>query len=107
AFSGYAELKRDLEYLGTLSGNPDMAQGLEQLLMLFTQNQGLAGLDQARPWGASLSITDDGSQFPALAFLPVTDLKELLDALSGLIGEAADAGDGIYEIKKGTNNYFI
>lgn len=106
-FSGYAELKRDLEYLGTLSGNPDMAKGLEQLLMLFTQNQGLAGLDKGRPWGASVSITADGSQFPALAFLPVTGLKELLDALAAVIGEADDAGDDIYQIKRGTTTLFI
>lgn len=107
SFSGYAELKRDLEYLGTLSGNPDMAKGLEQFLMLFTQNQGLAGLDEARPWGAAVSVTADGSEFPALAFLPVSDLKQLLDALAVLVGEAVDAGDDVYEIKRGQNTYFI
>jgi hypothetical protein len=107
AFSGYGELKRDIEYLGSLSGNPDMAKGLEGLLMIYTQNQGLAGLDQARPWGASVSITADGSQFPALAFLPVTDLKALLDAAATILGEAVDAGDDVYEIKKGVNAFFI
>ncbi|HET6881816.1 MAG TPA: hypothetical protein VFI31_16750 [Pirellulales bacterium] len=107
SFSGYAELKRDIEYIGGLSGNPDMAAGLEQLLILLTQGQGLAGVDQARPWGAAVSITADGSQFPALAFLPVTDLSKLLDALAGVIGEAVDAGDDIYEIKRNTNSYFI
>ncbi len=107
AFSGYGELKRDLEYLGTLSGNPDIAKNLESLLMVFTQNQGLAGLDPARPWGASVSITGDGSQFPAIAFLPVTDLKKLLDATSAMLGEADEAGDDIYQIKKGGNTYFV
>lgn len=107
SFSGYAELKRDLEYIGTLAGNPDLAAGLEQLLLLLTQGQGLAGVDQARPWGASLSITSDGSQFPALVFLPVNDLTKLLDALAAYIGEAVDAGDDIYEIKRNANTYFI
>ncbi|HWB09478.1 MAG TPA: hypothetical protein VG826_09650 [Pirellulales bacterium] len=107
AFSGYGELKRDIEYLGKLSGNPDMAKGLEGLLMIYTQNQGLAGLDQARPWGAAVSITADGSQFPALGFLPVTDLKALLDATATILGEADDAGDEVYEIKKGVNAFFI
>ena len=107
SFSGYGELKRDLEYLGTLSGNPDMAAGLEQLLMLFTQGQGLAGLDQSRPWGVSMSITDDASQFPALAFLPVDDLSKLLDALAAYLGEAVDAGDDIFEIRRNTNTFFI
>ncbi|HVX13767.1 MAG TPA: hypothetical protein VHC22_21475 [Pirellulales bacterium] len=107
SFSGYAELKRDLNYFGTLAGNPDIAAGFEQLLLLFTQGQGLAGLDQARPWGASVSITADGSEFPALVFLPVTDLSKLLDALAAIVGEADDAGDDIFEIKRGTNTYFI
>jgi hypothetical protein len=107
SFSGYAELKRDVEYIGTLAGNPDMAAGLEQLLLLLTQGQGLAGVDQARPWGAAVSITDDGSPFPLLAFLPVTDLSKLLDALAGVIGEAVDAGDDIFEIKRNTNSYFL
>lgn len=105
-FSGYAELKRDLGYLGTLSGNPEMAQGLEQMLMLFTQNQGLAGLDQKRPWGAALSIGDEGG-FPVLVFLPVDDLKKLLDALGAIIGAAVDAGDGVFEIKQGAMTLFI
>ncbi|MGH7139179.1 MAG: hypothetical protein ACREHD_25830, partial [Pirellulales bacterium] len=86
---------------------PDLAAGLEQLLLLLTQGQGLAGVDQARPWGASLSITSDGSQFPALVFLPVNDLTKLLDALAAYIGEAVDAGDDIYEIKRNANTYFI
>lgn len=107
AFSGYAELKRDLEYIGGLSGNPDMAKGLEGLLSLFTQGQGLAGLDQSRPWGAAVSITSDGSQFPAMAFLPVTDLKQLLDALAGPLGEADDVGDDVFEIRKSGNALFI
>lgn len=105
-FSGYAELKRDLGYLGTLSGNPEMAQGLEQLLMLFTQNQGLAGLDQKRPWGAALSIGAEGG-FPVLVFLPVDDLKKLLDALGAIVGAAVDAGDGVFEIKQGAMTLFI
>lgn len=105
-FSGYAELKRDLGYLGTLSGNPDMAQGLEQMLMFLTQNQGLAGLDQKRPWGAALSISDEGG-LPVLVFLPVDDLKKLLDALGAIIGAAVDAGDGVFEIKRDPLTLFI
>jgi hypothetical protein len=107
AFSGYGELKRDLEYLGTLSGNPDMAKGLEGLLSVFTQGQGLAGLDQARPWGAAVSVTDDNSEFPALAFVPVTDLKQLLDSIAGLLGEADDAGDDVYEIHRGSSTFYL
>lgn len=107
SFSGYAELKRDLEYLGTLAGNPRMADGLEQLLLLFTQGQGLAGVDQARPWGASLSITSDASQFPAVAFLPVSDFDKFLETLAAVVAEPVDAGDDIYEIRRNPNTYFL
>lgn len=107
SFSGYAEFKRDLEYLGTLAGNPRMADGLEQLLLLFTQGQGLGGIDQARPWGAALSITADGSQFPAMAFLPVGDFDKLLETLATVIADPVDAGDDIFEIRRDPNTYFL
>lgn len=107
SFSGYAELKRDLAYLGTLAGNPRMADGLEQLLLLFTQGQGLGGVDQARPWGAALSITPDGSQFPVVAFVPVSDFDKLLETLGTVIAEPVDAGDEIYEIRRNPNTYFL
>lgn len=107
SFSGYAELKRDLQYLGTLAGNPRMADGLEQLLLLFTQGQGLGGVDQARPWGASLSITSDASQFPAVAFVPVKDFDTMLETLAAVVAEPVDAGDDIYEIRRNPNTYFL
>ncbi|HUY31472.1 MAG TPA: SHD1 domain-containing protein [Pirellulales bacterium] len=106
SFSGYAELKRDLEYLGALSGNLDMAAGLEQLLLPFTQGHVLTGLDPARPWGASLRVADDGSRYSVVAFLPVDDLGKLLDALAASI-EVDGVGDGIYEIKRNANTFFI
>ncbi len=108
SFAGYAELKRDLEYLGTVSGNPDMANNLEGLLMLFTQNQGLAGLDQDRPWGLALSLGDGGIAPPAgLVFLPVSDLQKLLGSLAALTGEPEDKGDGVWEIKKDANSVYV
>ncbi|HXT58373.1 MAG TPA: hypothetical protein VN699_07055 [Pirellulales bacterium] len=106
SFSGYGELKRDLEYLGTTSGNPDMAKTLEGMLALFTQGQGLAGLDQDKPWGAAASLPEGGLP-NVLAFLPVSDLQKLLGALAGLTGEPVDKGDGVLEIKRDANSIFI
>jgi hypothetical protein len=106
SFAGYAELKRDLEYLGTLAGNPRMADGLEQLLLLFTQGQGLGGVDQARPWGAALSINSEASQSSA-AFLPVSDFDKFIETLSAVIAEPVDAGDDVYEIRRNPNTYFL
>ncbi|HEX7378590.1 MAG TPA: hypothetical protein VF278_15835, partial [Pirellulales bacterium] len=77
------------------------------LLLLFTQGQGLGGIDQARPWGAALSITADGSQFPAMAFLPVGDFDKLLETLATVIADPVDAGDDIFEIRRDPNTYFL
>jgi len=106
SFSGYAELKRDLEYLGARSGNPDLASLLEQLLSRFTKRHGLAGVDQDRPWGASLSMTADGSRFPTLVFLPVSDMAKLVEALGAALGGTVDAGDDMYEIKSNAKIYY-
>lgn len=108
SFSGYAELKRDLEYLGETSGNPDMVKQLEGLLTFFTQGQGLAGLDQDKPWGAAAALPEGGLGAPnLLVFLPVTDLQKLLGALAQLTGEPVDKGDGILEIKKDNNSVYV
>jgi hypothetical protein len=107
SFAGHGELKHDLDYLGTLAGNPNLAARVEQLLLRFTQDEGLAGVDAARPWGASLSIAADGSSFSVLAFVPVTDLRKLLDALESTFGKASDVGDDVYEIERDTGSLFI
>lgn len=108
SFSGYAELKRDLEYLGETSGNPDMAKQLEGLLTFFTQGQGLAGLDQDKPWGAAAALPEGGFGAPnLLVFLPVNDVQKLLGALAQLTGEPVDKGDGILEIKKDANSVYV
>jgi len=45
SFSGYDEWMGDLEYVGKISDNPNLAVGREAMLKLFTQNKGLDGLD--------------------------------------------------------------
>lgn len=80
SLSGYDALKADLGFIGRLSGNPEMANQLEAMLNLFTRNQGLAGLDKAKPWGAVVRF-QDGQPMP-LTFVPVTDLQQLLGVLS-------------------------
>ncbi|HVX60251.1 MAG TPA: hypothetical protein VHC19_06615 [Pirellulales bacterium] len=108
SFGGYAELKRDLQYLGTVSGNPDMANSLEGLLSFFTQGQGLAGLDQDRPWGAAASLGDGGAAQPStLVFLPVKDLQKLFSSLAALVEEPEDKGDGVWAIQKEAYTLYV
>ena len=104
SLSGYKEIKSDLDFIGTLSGNPGMSKSLEGALAMFTQGQGLAGLDETRPWGVVIGF--DGVQPQVLAFIPVKDMKKLLGALSGLIGEAHEA-NGVTKIQAGPMPLFL
>ena len=69
----------DIAFIGNLAGNPDLDKNLEGMIKLFTQGQGLNGLDKKRPLGVTL--TTDGLQFQPLVILPVNNLKTLLEAL--------------------------
>lgn len=104
AITSYDELMKDLAFLGEISGNPGMDQQLDGMLKLFTQNQGLKGLDTTRPWGATVQ-TDD-VQFQPLIFLPVKSLKDLLGALGPMVGEPEDEGDGVLGLQAGPQKIY-
>jgi hypothetical protein len=105
AFSGYDELKANLTLLGNLAGQPGVADGAEGLLKMMTQGQGVAGLDTSKPWGAVFQA--QGPQTAFFAFLPVSDLKKLLDTLSKQSLEAKDVGDGVFEIATPAQPVFV
>lgn len=94
--ASYERLMTDIAFIGNLAGSPDLDKNLEGMIQLFTQGQGLNGLDKKRPLGVTL--TTDGTQFQPLLILPVNNLKTLLEALAGLVGEAQDAGNGVFEL---------
>ena len=50
-FSSYDELMKDVDFLGSLGGQPQASQMIDQMLQMFTQNKGLAGLDKSKPIG--------------------------------------------------------
>ena len=104
SLAGYDRIMEDLDFLGGLAGNPGLSKNLEGAIQLFTQGQGLAGLDKKRPWG--ITLTTDGSSFQPLVFLPVNSLKQLLDALAGLIGEAQEGPNGTYQLSVFNFNIF-
>ncbi len=98
SLAGYQRIMDDIAFVGKLSDSPDLAKNLEGMITFFTQGQGLAGLDKTKPWG--LAASTDGLSFQLLGFVPVTDLKKLLDALSGFLGDP-DEEDGVYKIQAG------
>ena len=100
SLSGYDNLLADVGFLGQFVGQPALAEQLTKTLELYTQGQGLPGLDKSRPWG--MVVQTDGTQFQPLAFAPVTDVKQLLGALENLQLEAQDRGAGVFELQSTT-----
>lgn len=105
SLASYQSLLSDIGYIGTISNNPGLDQNIEGMLKLFTQGQGVNGLDRKRPWGAV--VNTDGLQFEPLIFLPVESLKQLLTSLAAVVGEARDMGNGVYQIAPAGQTAFV
>ncbi|MFO0191184.1 MAG: hypothetical protein ACK54F_08045 [Planctomycetia bacterium] len=91
ACDSYADLKKQLGWLGTQIDNPGLAGLLESMILLATQGRGLAGLDVKRPLGAV--VTSDGADLAVHGFVPVKDLERLLASLQGITGPVETEGD--------------
>jgi hypothetical protein len=91
ACDSYADLKKQLGWLGNQIDNPGLAGMLESMLLLATQGRGLAGLDVKRPLGAV--VTSDGDDLAVHGFVPVKDLDRLLASLQGVTGPVETEGD--------------
>ena len=75
SFAGFGELVDDLNFVGEVSDVDDLGTSLEGMLEMFTQGQGLAGIDRDRPWG--LVVSTNGGEFQLLGFLPLNDSRRL------------------------------
>jgi hypothetical protein len=91
ACDSYADLKKQLRWVGTLVDQPALDGFAESFIMMATQFKGLAGLDVARP--AGLVVTAAGDLPTAHAYVPVKDLGKLLDSLVGVVGPVEMVGD--------------
>jgi len=92
AFSGTGELIDDLNFVGGLSGNPQLGAALEMSLRLLTGGRELATLDKSKPWGAVLLT--DGQQFTVQGFLPLGDIDQLRQVLEPLEVDVEEPGEG-------------
>ncbi|MGD0655470.1 MAG: hypothetical protein ABSA16_14100 [Thermoguttaceae bacterium] len=107
SFSGYSELKADVEAIGKLAGRPELAQMAEGMLAMVTQGKGLAGLDKEQPLGLVL-LNDGSEEFTAYAFLPISDLAPLMELMKNpATGESPKAEDGVYEVQLGPENVYV
>ena len=83
AVDSYGDLKKQVDWLGGLSGNPALSLTVEQFIALGTGGKGLQGLDTKRPLG--LVVTASNDQPGLHGFVPVTDGDALQEALAGVI----------------------
>ncbi len=104
-FSGYDRLHEDLEFIGQLSNQPELANSLDGIVALVTKFQGPVGLDKRRPWGVAVST--DGVELQNLGFLPVTDVKKLLALFADSIGNPEELDDSILKISANGAPVFI
>ena len=91
----YADLKKQVRWVGTLVDQPALDALAETPIMMATQFKGLAGLDVTRPIG--LVVAAAGDQPAIHAYVPVKDLAKLLDSLSGILGPVEEA-DGVRRV---------
>ncbi len=91
AVASVEEMLADVGYITAAAGMEDAGKTARLFGSALT-----AGMDKKRPAGMYVIPTD--GDFHAIAFIPVTDLKQLLEIHKEYIGEPRDAGDGILEI---------
>lgn len=102
-YAGYDRTMKTVEFLGQLAGKPDLASGVEQMLKMMTGGQGLQGLDPQQPWG--VVVRSEGLGVNGYAFVPVTDLKQLLTVLTPFVGPATESG-GLFKIERGAQTFY-
>lgn len=81
----------DIVYLSRIVGMEDTGKTAQLFGNALT-----AGMDKSRPSG--LLIVPAGGNFQAVAFIPVTNLKLLLEVHKEQVGEPKDVGGSILEI---------
>jgi len=87
----YADVRKQLGWLGMQVGQPGLAGGLETVLLMATQGRGLAGLDVKRPLG--IVVSTDGGDVAVQGFLPVKNVDDLLESLKSVTGPVERQGD--------------
>lgn len=88
----------DIGYVTNLAGFGDFGKTIALFGGAYT-----SGMDKKRPSGAI--VIPQAGDFRVLTFLPVKDLKMMLETFKERIGEPRDVGDGVLEIGQGQTVY--
>ena len=105
SLTSYDELLKNLDFIGELAGQPGSAQQAEMMINLFTQGQGLAGLDKSKPSG--VIVQTDGMSVEVLAFIPVSDVKPLLGVLTAFDIVSEEGENGVFTVQAGPQELFV
>jgi hypothetical protein len=97
--NSYDELKQDINFLGSLAGQPELASTFEPFILGFTQ-----GLDKAKPLG--VLVQSDGMQFGGAVCLPVQNLKTFLANLQAFGVTSTELDNGLQQISANGQNLF-
>jgi hypothetical protein len=107
SFAGYDRLVADIDAIGRWSGDAGLGQRLQLLLLTMPQSDATKGpltLETARPWGAVL--LDDKPTPVSYVFLPVADLKPLVELVQGQLSCTVKVSHGVYQIPFGKDNFY-
>lgn len=96
SIDAYADIKKQLGWIGGQVGNPTLAGFAESFILMATQGKGLGGLDVNRPIGVVVTAGTDGTP-KVQGFVPVKDLTKLLSVVQGTLGPAQSV-DGVKRI---------
>ena len=96
ACTNYDHLMNDVNFIGSLIGQPNISQGVEGQLAMMTGGKGLAGVDKSKPWG--LILQSDGMQFLPVVCLPVTNGDEVVATIATVGGEVKDTNGGLKQL---------
>ena len=80
-------------------GKEEFAEQLDDLIKLYAGEKGLEGVDPKRPWGLYVKLGEDLGSVSAVAMLPVSDKKALLDLLENLNFPAKKNEAGLYVVR--------
>jgi len=107
AFAGYDNLTSDVKALDEIDSHLGLATKLDAMLKAATKGKNLAGLDKSRPWGVTVALGDSDEPV-SQGYLPVTDLKQLMEGIPLPGGEAPSANaKGVYEIPSGGQTIYV
>jgi hypothetical protein len=94
----YESLIKDITFLGTAVGRPEIGPMVEGGINFLTHGKGLEAIDKTQPWG--VIVQTDGLQLLPVGCLPVKKLGDILAVASAYQFEVKDAGDGIKEVSQ-------